>query len=138
MFDSSKIFYHNRYIYYDCGTGVDFTKPPNILLTPNNLVEIKINDLQNFLLRNVSDTMVQSQYVTASISSPSDTIRNKSYKIITNFFKDKKIRRYVIRNWTEEEHFVAMAKIQNKQYDPSKVDWRIGFDTKFIPPKDTI
>lgn len=117
---------------------MDFTKPPNISLTPNNLAEIKINDLQNFLLRNISDTMVQSQYVTASISSPSDTIRNISYKIITNFFKDKKIRRYVIRNWTEEEHFVTMAKIQNKQYDPSKVDWQIGFDTKFIPPKDTI
>lgn len=138
LLDTDKVFYHDKFFFYSCGTDIDFTKPPRIFLIPNSLTEIKIRDLQLFLLNNIRDTMVQGRNVMASISSPNDTIRSKAFKIITDFFKAKKIGRYVIRNWTEEEQFVTTAKIQNKQYDPTKADWNIGFDMEFSPPEDTI
>ncbi len=46
--------------------------------------------------------------------------------------------RYNIRNWTEEEQFVTTAKIENRKYDPNSIDWKIGFDTMFTPPTDSI
>ena len=138
LIDTSKIFYHNKYVYYYCGTGVDFNKPPRLFLAPKSLTEIKIKDLQAFLSNNIPDNMFRGCYVSSSISSPGDTIQNRGFKIIVDYFKIKKIGRYVIRNWTEEEQFVVTAKIKNIPYDPSKVEWKVGFDIKFIPPRETI
>ena len=76
-----------------------------------------------------------------------DTIKNRAYQIITDFFKSKKFIhpqysrlekdstiRYNVRNWTEEEQYVITAKINKTKYDPNKVEWNEGFDIEFVPP----
>jgi hypothetical protein len=135
--DTNRIFYHDNYAFYSCGTGIDFSKPPKLFLSTDSLIEIKIDVLNSFLQKNLPDSMVNDKWVTANISSHTDTIKSKSFKIITDYFKVKNIRRYGIRNWTEEEKFAVTAKIGNKFYDPKSSEFIIGLDTKFIPPTDT-
>ncbi len=138
LLDTSKIFYHQVHQYYTCGTGVDFTKPPKLFLTPDSLREIKIGDLSEFLNNSITDSVARMRHFFASISYPTDTIRNRAFKLITDFFKTKDIRLYNIRNWTEEEKYVTTAKVENKKYNPDSVDWKVGFDITFVPPTDTI
>jgi hypothetical protein len=135
--DKNRVFYHDKYVYYSCGTGIDFSKPPRLFLSADSLIEIKFDVLNSFLQKNLPDSMVNDKWVTANISSKTDTIKNKAFKILTDYFKVKNIRRYGIRNWTEEETFAVTAKINNISYDPKSADFVIGFDTKFIPPTDT-
>jgi len=137
LIDSSTIYFHSQHIYRFCGTGIDDTKPPRVFLTPDSLTKLNINDLPQFLATSITDSLASDRHFFASISSPTDTIRNKAFKIITDFFKSKKIMRYNIRNWTEEEQFVTTAKIENKLYNPDSVDWKVGFDIIFNPPTDT-
>ena len=137
LLDSSTIYFHSRHIYRFCGTGIDDTKPPRVFLTPDSLTKLNINDLPKFLTTVITDSIASDRHFFASISSPTDTIKNRAFKIITDFFKSKNIRRYNIRNWTEEEQFVTTAKIENKKYNPDSVDWKIGFDIIFNPPTDT-
>jgi hypothetical protein len=129
LIDSSTIYYHKRHIYRFCGTGVDNTRPPNIVLFPELLTKLSIDDLPEFLDTSISESLVTGKYFFASISTPTDTIKNRAFKIITDFFELKKIKQYTIRNWTEEEKFVTTAKIENKKYYPDSVEWKIGFDT---------
>ena len=128
LIDSSTIYFHRRKDNRTCGFGIDDSKPPRILLTPDSLNVIKISRLKEFLRENVSELISKDRHFFASISSPTDTIRNRAFKIITEFFKEKKMRFYIIRNWTEEEQFVIEAKIENKVYDPTNVKWTVGFE----------
>ncbi len=137
LLDTS-IFFHNNYKQTDfswCGTDQDFTKPPMLGLTPDSLIEIRINELQSFLTNSIPDSLDRSFF--PCISSPTDTIKNKAFKIVTDYFKAKKIRSYNIRNWTEEEKFVVDAKINGKTYNADSIDWKIGFTT-IPPPPDMI
>lgn len=136
LLDTSEIFYHEKHQYYSCGSGIDLTRPPQLFLTPENLNEIKIKNLEVFLT-SIPDSIISGRQFFASISTPQDTIRNRAFQIITDFFKSKNIRFYNLRRLTEEEQFVTAAKIGNTKYDPSKVDWKVGFDIKFTPPTDT-
>lgn len=137
LLDSSTIYFHNRHNYRFCGTGIDDTKPPRVFLTPESLTKLNLNDLTQFLTTSISDSLAADRQFFASISSSTDTIKNRAFKIITDFFKAKKITRYNIRNWTEEEQFVTTAKIENKVYNPDLIDWKVGFDIIFNPPTDT-
>ncbi len=137
LLDSSTIYFHSQHIYRFCGTGIDDTKPPKIFLVPDSLTKLSLDDLPHFLTTSINDSLATDRHFFASISSPTDTIRNRAFKTITDFFKSKKIMRYNIRNWTEEEQFVTIAKIENKKYNPDSVDWKVGFDIIFNPPTDT-
>lgn len=137
LLDSSTIYFHIQHINRFCGTGIDDTKPPRVFLIPDSLTKLSINDLPQFLATSISDSLASDRHFFASISSPTDTIKNRAFKIITDFFKLKKIIRYNIRNWTEEEKFVTTAKIENKKYNPDSVDWKVGFDIIFNPPTET-
>ncbi|WP_443938221.1 hypothetical protein [Pedobacter sp. MW01-1-1] len=137
LLDSSTIYFHSQHIYRFCGTGIDDTKPPRVFLTPDSLTKLSINDLPQFLATSITDSLASDRHFFASISSPTDTIRNRAFKTITDFFKSKKIMRYNIRNWTEEEQFVTKAKIENKKYNPDSADWKVGFDIIFNPATDS-
>jgi hypothetical protein len=103
--DSEKIYYHDNSGYYSgmCGTGIDFTKPPQLYLTPDSLKEIKKEDLLNFL----KTTKKHQHYTLVSISFPVDTIRNKSVFVIQDFIKNKKKTYLGIRKFTEEEDMLC-------------------------------
>jgi hypothetical protein len=135
--DSTHVFYHDYHVFFSCGNGVDFSKPPRLFLAPDSLTEIKINELQTFLRSNIPDTLENGRWISANISSSSDTIFNIAFKIITDYFKSKNIKRYGIRNWTEEENFATTAKLNKTPYDPMTADFQTGFDVKFIPPMDS-
>ncbi len=135
LLDGSVTYFHNKHIYRFCGTGIDHAKPPRVFLIPDHLTKISMADLPHFLTTLISDSIITGQHFFASISSPTDTIRNGAFKIINDFFRSK--IPYSIRNWTEEEHFVTIAKIENKEYNPNLVDWKVGFDVVSNPPMDT-
>jgi len=103
-----------------CGTGIDFTKPYKLYLMPDSLHELRSEDMQQFLQATILDSRTNLRNTSVSISSPSDTIRNRAFKIITDHLAAKKISsEYVyIRNWTFEEQAVVTAKTQHLGYDP--------------------
>ncbi len=123
LFDSSRIFYfYFKPFYIDCGTGleIDYSKPLKLYLTPDSLRELRRDDMQQFLEGTILDSITNRRNTSVSISSPSDTIRNRAFKIITDYLAAKKISsEYVyIRNWTFEEQAVVTAKTQHLGYDP--------------------
>lgn len=103
LIDSSTIYFHRKYVNTICGTGIDDSKPPRISLKSKDLKKIKIEDLHLFVLNSIS--IAKNNDFFASISSPTDTIKNRGFHIIDNFFKSKNIYKYIIRNWTEEEQW---------------------------------
>jgi hypothetical protein len=126
LMDSSKVFCHKRdFIPMNC-MG-DFDKPEKLSLTPDSLITINNNDLLVFLKKSISYETELGRGRVLSISSPMDTIRHRGFKIITDYLKANEIRRYVVRNWTEEEKHVSIAKNENKKYDSKKVKWLAGF-----------
>ncbi|MGZ4047778.1 MAG: hypothetical protein ACXVNN_00375 [Bacteroidia bacterium] len=138
LLDSSTIYCHEKNKHYSCGYGLSYTKPVLLFLTPEDLSEIKISNLEAFL-KSIPESIVSDQHFYASISSPNDTIKNKAFEIIADFFKSKNIKCYNIRNLTEEEQYVLTAKLENKKYDPNAVDWKIGFSDSpnFLPTDST-
>lgn len=124
LLNSSTVFYFQPELLARCGTGLDHSKPPKINLTPEDLKEIKLTDLETFLDNNIKI----EKYSVISISSPVDTIRNIACEKLINFLKTKKSKFYGIRNWTEEEKYVVLAKVRNKNYDPKSIKWKVGFD----------
>ncbi|UUC44559.1 hypothetical protein [Flavobacterium cerinum] len=133
LLDSIRVFYHDNYVFHWCGTGVDYTKPSLLNITPDSLTEIRLNDLPVFLKQLKSPLMEYENKYSVIISSPTDTIKNKAFEIISEFFKAKSIGIYSVRNWTEEEKYVVTAKVENTKYDPLKIKWKIGFDVEMIP-----
>jgi hypothetical protein len=132
----TKIYFFKQELFRHCGNGLDFTKPPNIFLTPDSLKEIKIAELHTFLGLTISDTdsiILSDKFI--SIASPVDTIKNEGIKIILDYLKSKKMGRYNIRNWTEEEKFAVLAKVNNKKYNRDSLHFKVGFNLKFNPPK---
>jgi hypothetical protein len=134
LFDSSKIYYHTAFVDRSCGYGTDDSRPPRVFLTPDSLTEIKSENIESFLKENIPSEKVGERFF-ASISSPTDTIKNSIYKTITDYFKSVNINRYNVRNLTEEEQFSLDAKLQNKPYDPTSIDWKVGFDIEPLTKK---
>lgn len=130
---SSQIFYHHNNIIRSCGVGLDLTKPARLYITTNNLIEIQVSELRNFLKTNIPDSLLDGNNVSAIISSPTDTIRNSAFNIIKEYLVKKNIK-HGIRNLTEEESFVLNAKIKNEKYNPENQNFKIGFDTHFESP----
>ena len=124
--DNSRIFYHKKNKHHWCGYGLDFDKPFKIELVPQDLKQIKTDDLNSFL-KSIPDSIISERHFYVSISSPVDTIRNSAFKTITDFLKSKNIKVYNVRNLTEEEKYVMTAKLEYKKYEPAKLEWTIGF-----------
>lgn len=118
--------------YVSCGTGLD-GRPERLHLTPDSLKRIPLSTLSTFLRNGYAEFKqtlqienINSQY--ASISSPSDTIKNSAFDTLYNFCKANNLRYITIRNWTEEEQFVTLAKIHGQKYEPDSIKWKTGFD----------
>lgn len=136
--NSSQLFYHNNYVFYMCGTGLDLTKPPYLHLTPDSLIEIKEADLVDFLKDKLYINENDHLETAISISAPTDMSRNKALKIIVDYIKPHKGVMCNIRKWTEEEKYVTFCKITNRKYDPKKMNWKIGFDQEESFASDSI
>jgi hypothetical protein len=131
LFDSTIIYVNQKSVLYLCGTDLDQTKPPFLFLKPEDLIQLKTDGLKLFLKENITDSIYKNGRFSASISSPTDTIKNEGFKIITNYFKANNIFQYEIRRCTEEELYVATAKKTNTKYNKDSVEWKIGFDRTF-------
>lgn len=126
FFDTSKIFYfygHFNYKFINCGVGIDYSKPNKINLLPDSLIELKINNLQEFL-KNLGK--VDGIMRAFSVASSTDTIRTRAFSLITNYCKEQKCNWYP-RSWTEEEQYAVTAKINNTPYNSDSVVWEVGF-----------
>ena len=124
LLDSSKVFYFNsKPLFTDCGTGINVTKPIKLYLNTDSLRELRSEDMKQFLQATIVDSMTKRQNTSVSISSPSDTIRNRGFKIIMDHLAAKRISYYniFIRNWTFEEQAVVTAKMKHLGYDPDSL-----------------
>lgn len=137
LYDSSRVFYHNNYVFHRCGTGIDFSRPPRLFLAPDSLTEIKLSELPAFLKTTILESGEDGYRMFTNIASPTDTIRNPAFEIITSYFKTAGIKAYGIRRWTEEEAFATRAKVEHSTYDPKTAEFETGFDIGFIPPIDS-
>ena len=128
LYDSKTILYHEINCYGDgigCGTGMDYSKPGKLYLTPEKLIEIKYSELDQFLKTKFKRIKHNTHII--SIGSSTDTVRNPGYTILMNFKNRHKNILVSVRKWTEEEEYVATAKMKNKEYDPAKIKWKVGF-----------
>lgn len=116
MIDTSSVFYHNRSSLKICTFKSDSSKPPFINLETNDLIEIKIHQLDSFASAVIPNSDFKP-YPSVIISSPSDTIRNRGYNIIKHVLNNKGIDIFETRNSTQEE----IAVIAKKNDKPS---WR--------------
>ncbi|MEO0037782.1 MAG: hypothetical protein RIQ59_993 [Bacteroidota bacterium] len=143
LMNNSTIFYHDKFVWYGCGYGIDFTKPPRLYITPDSLVEIKLAGLEQFLKDKTNGNNFLSGKILGknlvTISSPTDTIRNDALPILRKFFSTKKDFLVGIRRCTEEEKYVGFAKLSNRPYNGDRINWKIGFDQETPPStKQTI
>ncbi len=139
LLDSSHIFIHKKHKNYRCGNEFDYGKPFRLFLSPEDIREVKIENLEQFL-KSIPDSIISDRHFYASISSPVDTIRNPAYKKISDFLKSKNIRFYNTRNCTEEEYYALTAKLENRKFDQKTVEWKIGFGDMpyFLAPSDSL
>ena len=138
LLNNSSVYFHTGHVFYFCSSGMDFSKPEYLSLTTDSIKEIQIENLSAFLNSLVKDSIIDERNFFACISSSTDTIRNSAFIKIKEFLRTKRIKLYNIRKWTEEEQYVLTAKIENKEYNPDKIKWKVGFGgTKFLPPMDT-
>jgi hypothetical protein len=109
LIDSSKVYFHKIDFLPWCCT-CDFSEPEKLSLKPNSLIIIKNNDLQSFLKMSITYDIEIRRETIISVASPTDTIRHRGFKIITDYLKANNIRKYIVRNWTKEEKNVSIAK----------------------------
>jgi hypothetical protein len=131
-----KTYYHSKHNNYGwCGTGIDTSNPDFISLHPSDIVELTDDNLVRFVRSAVRDTSSHHRKVAATISSPTDSIKNRHFKEIVNVFRQENFNIYTIRKTTEEEQVVLRHKIENKEYNPDDINWEGEFGgIKFLPP----
>jgi hypothetical protein len=121
LYNDTTIYYFKTDLGFICGTGIESDRMPKRLnLTTDSLVEIKISALEQFISKNGNHRMI-------SVSSPTDTVRNKGIWILQNYIKENSLNRF-IRKCTEEEFYVSEAKFRGIDYKPESCEWRIGFE----------
>jgi len=129
LLDNSVIYFHKKYKYYNCYTGLDMEKPPKIGLQPKDLKKIEIEDLYSFISKEITESTIKSKTFGITITSPTDSIKNSGFWVIKNYLKSKNFRNYNIKNWTEEEEYSLKVKLQNIPYKPENIKWKVGFDS---------
>jgi hypothetical protein len=146
LYDSKTIFYHNKCVFHWCGTGIDYTKPDRLFLASGDLIKLKPGELKHFLETKFNWKNKHSSVRIMSISSSTDTIRNPAYSILLDFQKRHENMLVSVRKWTEEEEYVATAKMKKHPYESHKIKWKKGFSDgsesfeledviRFLPPK---
>ncbi|KAA9326062.1 hypothetical protein [Adhaeribacter soli] len=136
LIGSNQIFYHNkRGPIYFCGTGVDFSRPERLDLTPEDFSQIKLSNLERFLRDSIStDTLKDGREAIVKIASPKDTIFNPALDVIVKHIKKKGLKRWQIINSTEEENCVINSITEKKPYNLANCDFKFGFGgVKFNP-----
>jgi len=131
LIDTAKIFVHNKYRFFWCATGLDTSKPSLINLSPKDLQNIPINDLKEYLEK-IPDTIKKDFYLFSSISTSSDTIKNRGFKIIVDYLNKNKVSNYCVRKFTEEEQYSLYSKLNKIDYDIKKIVWKEGFNTDWL------
>lgn len=136
------IIYNDSLIYYHgvpeefkkninlCGTGLDFTKPPYFYLQKKDVIPIHSNQLHSFLSRIARKTRNNQPRI--CISSNNNLITGKIAEELNAFVLCDSTQ-LIFRITTEEQNYVCKAKINNKYYDPSKIQWKIGFSNHYLP-----
>ncbi len=133
LIDSSKIYYHEYNAIVGCGTGLDSSKPRRLYLSPDSLIEIQFKDLEKFLINKLILKDDLSEKTIVTVSSPTDTIKNRALTILTKHFESKRNILVGIRRCTEEEEYVGYAKLTKTEYKPYLIKWKIGFDHDVKP-----
>ncbi|MCE3228936.1 MAG: hypothetical protein K0S32_3487 [Bacteroidetes bacterium] len=127
LMDSATVFYHDSCIFFSCGMGIDFTKPPRVYLAPSSFRKINLDSLPVFLKNLPTKQVRWRDYEIVRISSPTDTIKNSAFDTIMTHIKLRKVRHYTVGKWTEEEQHALTAKLENKTYNPDSIEWKTGF-----------
>ncbi len=136
------ILYNDTIIYYHnlpsnpgmrCGTGLDFSKPAFLDLNTDNVIEIQLNDLESFWRDSILLSDREKRFIT--ISSTTDTIRNKALITLLKLSGFSKNNQLNIRKCTEEQLFVSEAKFRKQPYSAKNRKWTIGFDDSHAPPE---
>ncbi|MDD4992235.1 MAG: hypothetical protein PHR83_08390 [Paludibacter sp.] len=156
IIDTSNVcYYYNNKVQRHggcCGYGNEFNTPEFLYLDPNKMVVIPNESLAAFLDANLKKDFRGEIYL--MVSSPVDTIRQESFRIIAEYekshnkvFTEKRhgqgrhlnnkniIYNVGIRLITEEEKNVLYCKKKNIEYDMANFDWKTKFDN--IAPKLT-
>ena len=141
IMDGSDVYFYDKHPSNMNCEDRDGVHPPFLNLYPKDIKKVKLNDLNKFLEEVYSeskqkeslDTLKYEHFETqrsffTAISSQKDTITNNALKVIIDFMQKKEFTRYLIRNWTEEEKYVVLAKQKKLTYNPNEIKWDIGFD----------
>jgi hypothetical protein len=116
------IFYYQRPLVRSCGILHNWdTIPPFISLEPNDIVEIPLQDIEQFVKIN----MLHKGYTkSSSISSTLDTIRSTGLGKILRLFNDTANNvKWISRKTTIEENIVLKCKKEFKSYSPDEFKW---------------
>lgn len=120
IIDTSDVCYFYQYEmkYRGCFSDECDDKIPALInLSPSQMVVIPNACLENFLDANLINTHL-SKHKILSVSSPVDTIRQQSFKLIADYVKKKHGSVLCcIRLMTEEEQNVLYCKKNNIDYD---------------------
>lgn len=138
LYNDTTIYYHNlpSKPYFRCGTGLDFSKPSFLDLNTDNTIEIPFGRLEAFWRDSILLSDREKRFIT--ISSTTDTIRNKALITLLKLSDFSKKNQLNIRKCTEEQLFVAEAKFKKQSYSAQKCEWKIGFDDGQLPHEQVI
>ncbi|WP_239022867.1 hypothetical protein [Pontibacter mangrovi] len=135
--DSEQIYLHKKkQIFRFCGTGVDFTKPDFIALSPQDFVLLTHREIESYFADTLTNLNDRQAVVLASLQ---DSIKMKEARtLIDSLFISRKIKRFYIRRITEEEEVVLNHKKQNLPYSADSIKWSGNFSEPNYIPQDII
>lgn len=138
LYNDTVVYYHNldSRAFNFCGTGLDGHKPEFLRLNIGHVIEIPLGDIESFWRDSISLSEREKRFIT--ISSTTDTIRNKAllkFLKLSDFSKKNQLN---IRKCTEEQLLVADAKFKKLPYSSEKAKWKTGFDDSSVPYEEEI
>ena len=107
-----------------CGTGLEWDTPPLFIdLTPKDMIQVPIDNLEEFIKMNVNYVDTFDRKV--SIASTVDTIKSAGLATIFKTFEDRNnhIINWVFRRMTQEENVVLDYKKRQIPYNASAIKW---------------
>lgn len=126
-----EIFFYQQQIKLNDDEVRNWNTPPQFInLNPNDIVQVPVNSIEEFIKLNILNKDSLKRYV--SIASEKDTINSIGLSKIIAICKDKKYSiRWKFRIATQEETIVLNYKKQKQNYYPEKVKWDT---TKILMP----
>ena len=121
---SGEVFFYEQpqYDFY-CGTGLNWDTPPKFIdLKPQNIVQVPINSLIDFIKLNVLSLDINQRRV--AIASIKDTIQSIGLSKILAVCNDNSNEiRWLFRKTTQEENIVLKFKKLNWKYYAENIKW---------------